>query len=491
MNNALKFTNKYFKDKRIRDRFDNILEAMYKKPNTSLSSLSEERKDTVGVFRFLSNSLFDVSSILNTYFTQVKKNLKKIYSLKSDKRLLIIQDTTSIDLSGLEISKELGYLAKSNNSFKNVNTTDVDKLKKYLKKGIDVHSAICVTPDGEPVDLISQKYLTRDFENYGKRADRKKKPVEKKEIFKWIETVISVLSLKLKLKLIFVGDRESDFNEFMTFNYGQKLDFVIRARIQRLIQFKNEDGKVIKANIKDWLLNSKQGFEFKTLIPRSREENEKEITLKVRYRKVSLIQKTVFKESKAFRKANNLPTSTKVEYQEVPVVNSVYIENTKEGISWLLFTTLPIDTDIQVLEIIKFYKHRWLIERFHYILKSGFLIENIQLKSENAIKKVFSMYSINAMRILRMTILSRTQGQRPCTIIFKEDEWKAIYISVKKSKIPTNFIPSLNEITKLLAKLGGFQGRKNDGEPGAKVIWRGLFALNHILKIYPLLVCKG
>jgi hypothetical protein len=34
--------------------------------------------------------------------------------------------------------------------------------------------------------------------------------------------------------------------------------------------------------------------------------------------------------------------------------------------------------------------------------------------------------------------------------------------------------PTLNEVLRLIAQVGGFLGRKSDGEPGAKTIWRGL-----------------
>ncbi len=34
--------------------------------------------------------------------------------------------------------------------------------------------------------------------------------------------------------------------------------------------------------------------------------------------------------------------------------------------------------------------------------------------------------------------------------------------------------PTLNEVLRLVAKLGGFLARKGDGEPGVKTIWLGL-----------------
>jgi len=40
--------------------------------------------------------------------------------------------------------------------------------------------------------------------------------------------------------------------------------------------------------------------------------------------------------------------------------------------------------------------------------------------------------------------------------------------------------PTLGEAMRLVAKLGGFRGRKGDGHPGATVLWRGLNRLADI-----------
>ena len=34
--------------------------------------------------------------------------------------------------------------------------------------------------------------------------------------------------------------------------------------------------------------------------------------------------------------------------------------------------------------------------------------------------------------------------------------------------------PTLNEVLRLIARVGGFLGRKGDGDPGVKTIWQGI-----------------
>lgn len=42
----------------------------------------------------------------------------------------------------------------------------------------------------------------------------------------------------------------------------------------------------------------------------------------------------------------------------------------------------------------------------------------------------------------------------------------------------------MKEAVLLIAQLGGFLARKSDGEPGIKVIWRGLMRLNIIVQTW-------
>ena len=56
--------------------------------------------------------------------------------------------------------------------------------------------------------------------------------------------------------------------------------------------------------------------------------------------------------------------------------------------------------------------------------------------------------------------------------MFEPDEWKAAFILNQKR--PPDTPPTLNEVVRLVARLGGFLARKSDGEPGVKTIWLGM-----------------
>lgn len=71
-----------------------------------------------------------------------------------------------------------------------------------------------------------------------------------------------------------------------------------------------------------------------------------------------------------------------------------------------------------------------------------------------------------------MTRIGAQCPELPCDIIFEEFEWKAIYSVTQRAKPPKN-PPSINEMIKIIAGVGGHLGRKNDPPPGYKALWIG------------------
>ena len=83
-------------------------------------------------------------------------------------------------------------------------------------------------------------------------------------------------------------------------------------------------------------------------------------------------------------------------------VVSAIEENPPTGITpieWLLLTTLEVNNFEEATCRIRWYTYRWLIERYHYVLKSGCRIEQLQLKTADRIKKALATYSIVAWRL--------------------------------------------------------------------------------------------
>jgi hypothetical protein len=143
---------------------------------------------------------------------------------------------------------------------------------------------------------------------------------------------------------------------------------------------------------------------------------------------------------------------------------------------------LPIENLEQAVEKVKWYRQRWRIERYHYVLKSGCKVEELQLESVNSLQNAISLYSVIAWKLLWVKYQSEAEPEVSCDNILEKNEWQALYCVINKVSIPPAQPPTLKEATLMIAKLGGFLGRKCDGNPGVKVIWRGLRRLFDIVE---------
>lgn len=149
--------------------------------------------------------------------------------------------------------------------------------------------------------------------------------------------------------------------------------------------------------------------------------------------------------------------------------------NTPPGvkpIAWRLLTNRTAETLADAAQRIDWYRARWEIEMLFLVLKEGCRVEALQLSTVERLERAFALFLIVSWRIARLMRLGRTLPDLDASLLFETEEWQAAYILAKKK--PPKKPPRLNEVLRLVARLGGFLGRKGDGEPGVKTIWLGL-----------------
>ena len=161
-----------------------------------------------------------------------------------------------------------------------------------------------------------------------------------------------------------------------------------------------------------------------------------------------------------------------------------------EAIEWWLLTTIPTSTVAEACERVEWYAARWWIEVYHKVLKSGCRIEARQFEQADRLKRYLALDSVVAWRVLYLTMVGRQTPNLSCSAILEEDEWQALYCFIHKVSLPPRTPPTLNEVTRWIAQLGGFLARAHDGQPGVIVIWRGLQRLQDIASTWQLLKTK-
>ena len=363
--------------------------------------------------------------------------LKTLERLDSEKVILKMQDTTELNFTSQKSMKDVGYLT-------------------YAKcNGLMVHTTLSVTENGLPVGIIAQKVWARDNELRGKASERSSKPIEEKESFRWLETLRDTERMFSNSQIqVMIGDRESDIYELFEIPRIKNSHFLVRGTQNRLIE--HIDKKLFTA-----LENADAKGYVNLDVGRKNGHQARTAELVVKY------------ESIRIKAAKNSKKKTNEIELNVILVEELEAPENIEPIKWILLTTLDITNLEDALKYVRWYSYRWLIERYHYVLKSGCQIENLQLDSGEKIKKALSIYSIIACRLLNITYKARKEPESSCEQIFEKKEWKMLYVLVhKNNKVPEE-PPKLKDAVLWMGRLGGFLARKSDGLPGVKNIWRG------------------
>lgn len=430
-------------------RFIRSIHTLSQKIGESIAGASDSKAEAKAMYRLIENKKVTEEVVLHAHRKATIQKMKESGELI----ILSVQDTTMLNYATHKKTKGLGDFGAGPD-----------------QKGLIVHSALAVTPKGIALGLLDQCIWTRDPEERGRRTEKRQKPIEEKESYKWLKSMDnSQIGIPKGIRLVHIGDREADVYEFFDHAIANQQDVLVRVVQNRVT---TEACKLF-----DQVKQEPPAGQLVVRIPRDTRRNlpEREATLEIRYSRVH-IQAPV-NTPKKFVKNRTVALSI-VHVQELCPPEGV------EPIKWYLATSMDIANLDEAVEKVNWYIQRWKIERFHYILKSGCEIEKKQNRTAERLQKLILIYSILSVRILGMTYLARQHPEEPCALFLEEEEWKVLYcIANRTSRVPQT-APTIQEAVSYLAKLGGFLGRKGDGEPGVKVIWKGLNELHTVLKHY-------
>lgn len=433
-----------FGDTRRDERFVKILDNLTVQPGSSIPRQNNNWYDTKATYEFFKNeevSIDSLGQLISSYGAS---------QIKSADPLLIIHDISNISYNDLK-AEGLGYLDNKEG------------------RGILCYSSIAATTQGFPLALMYQHTWTRPLEELGKSKSRKSRSFEDKETYQWYKGMTEVNKcLGDMLQKIHVADREADVYELFFSAYEKGTDLLIRARHNRQLSTGCSLWDQIAA------LSCKQ----KVTIQVPDETGKKKIDIKaeVRYQEVEILR----------------PSTSKNKYESV-TLTAIEIKQAgkvikeEDRICWKLLTTVEVKDVKDALQCVKWYTYRWLIERFHYVLKSGTKIEELQLKQASSLQKAISVYSLAAFRIMQLVYQSRSTPNTSCEVILTKEQWAVLYMLIhKQNKIPDK-APSLSDAVKWIGKLGGHLGRKSDGPPGLKTVWIGYQRLCDATNIYAIM----
>jgi hypothetical protein len=436
--------NSLYGDKRLDKRFNKIIDKLEAKPNTSVVQAFCDSHQSKACYRFWDNEKVTPELIL------LHHKEETISLTTSQKVILSIQDTTDIDFTARTSVEGLGYLEG-----------------EHLK-GIKVHTAISVSNCGQPLGILWQKQWVRKPEEYGKRHERKNKPTEQKESQRWIDCHNEINEeIPATTTVIHIADRESDIYDLLSSPRTENQHLLIRFVQNRRVN-DNEHKRM-----KEALAAAGTTGALQIKVARKKSQESRIATVTVKYVKLEI------------RPPKNRKTST--ENQPVTMTAIRIKEEAPPkgitGIEWFLLTTVPVNSIEDVKQCAKYYTYRWLIERYHYILKSGCQVEELQLETAARLMNAIATYCTVGWRIFFSTYLARNDPEADARTILSQDELEVLYLKFnpKAEALPMEPL-KIKETVIMIARLGGFMARKRDGMPGPKTIWRGFLSLESMVQ---------
>jgi len=299
-------------------------------------------------------------------------------------------------------------------------------------------------------------------------------PIEEKESHRWLESLESSVIGLAGTQVVTVCDREADMYEFFKFSQDLKQPILVRAKANRPVNKKYMYQKTGVTKLWEYINNQPVAGSYdleiqaKKKVKRTKEREARVANLEIKF--------GAFKLNPSTRLGSAMPDID---------MHAVYVfePNPPDGIEpidWMLLTSLEVNSLEEAYEKVQWYAHRWRIEMFHKVMKSGFRVEKCRLSEAERLIRYLTIMSIVAWRLFAITLLSRTNPDEPCSNIVAEDEWKVLFLKVNKNKKLPKEAPKVSEVVVWIARLGGFLARKNDGHPGIITLWRGWKRLNDL-----------
>ena len=445
-------------DERLNKRFATLVEAFVERPAASIPEACGSWAATQAAYRFFGNDAVVPDTL--------REAMAQATAARAQGRpvILAVQDRTSLDYTS------------------HTDTSGLGPLENPQHRGLFAHSTLAVDPEGGvPLGVVGQQVWARESQRVGKRHQRKEVPIEAKESQRWLVGLQETHArLSVVARVVTVADREADIYELFALAYHLPGEWLIRARHDRRVAGELahlvatvEAAPVCARTLVELVRTNKREARLATL-----EVRRAQVTLLPPRRAVKVIQHWWAQHPQT---AHLAPASLEPLTVGVVLAREVDAPADAEPVEWLLLTSLPVATTEDALLCISYYRLRWLVERYHFVLKSGCLLERLQLESAERLQRALAVYSEVAWRLLWLTYEARACPEAPCTVVFDEPTWQLLVLADCPTAALPLVPPDLRTAVRKVAMLGGFLGRKGDGEPGVKTLWRGLRRLTDMV----------
>ena len=435
-----------FSDKRLDKRGNLIASSLIKSRSSSIKGITNNEAEQKGFYRFLENKEVEESQLTVELTQRCRLNVK-------DRNVIVIQDTSSIGLS-----KHSNHLKPD---------SGIGFVGNKLGIGFLAHCSLVIDADEGTMLGFSDVHLWHrkdDKSNHTTRA-YKKQFIEDKESFRWIQSGYnSKKILESARSITIIEDREGDIYEQFCLLPDDKTHLLIRSRDNRKLA---NGSRLYDILALEPLAGT---YSFRVESDKRKRKEGRIATIEVRYKKV-LIQKPSGKISK------RLPTQLELYAVEAKEIKGPK----KDAVKWRLLTTHPVTTFEEAIAVINKYRQRWYIEQvFRLLKKQGFKIEDSELTSGWAIRKLTILLLNNVLRVIQLLLAYGNEESQPITEVFSSEEIVCLEVLAnkmeqKETQVKNNYSKDkLSWASWVIARIGGWKGYTKQRPPGPITMKRGL-----------------
>lgn len=434
-------------DKKRTKRIVKVATKMANKPEASLPNQMETWCDLKAAYRLFRAPGVTFQEIIAPHCRQTRN------SCQPGEVKLIVSDTTEADFSSLSKAEGLGPIGNGSG------------------RGFFLHTAMMIDAVTHRVDGIAAAGTFYRRERKGRKPHRnsqRRNPDRESAI--WGKTYDRVGSPPEGVTWIHVCDRAADDIEVMWRALYWRCGFVIRAaRLTRKIL--TPEG--IEQPLKDYLATLPQQGTREIAVRATSRTPARKATVTLRYGNVGIPLSAVLTPwLKEHRPPGPLQAGV-VELLEMNPPKGV------KPVRWVLYTHTQIRQEADAETTIQHYEQRPTVEDYHKGIKTGCSIEQRRLLRAHGLENILAICIIIAIRLLQLKTAALETPDRPARELVPLS-W--IQMLRKVRNLPLIPEMTIRDFIRQLAGLGGFLGRKHDGEPGWITLWRGFEKLILMLR---------
>ncbi len=454
------------KDTRLNNRLAEVLGQLGGRPTASIPAACGGHAEMTAAYRLFENEKVNFDNVLQPHIDATRRRMA------GQPVVILAQDTTEVDLTRPERQ-----------------VVGAGPLDGGPRRGVFLHLLHAFTPDGTPLGTAHATVWARDdkpaLSASERSKQRKQTPIEEKESQRWIDTfrqACAVARLAPGPHFVCVADSEGDIYELLAEACAEprEVDWIIRACQNRALDNSGgkETGQVKPADnearhVREQVMAGDVVFT-QAINIRGRKAK---ISCENRGRRQPRKSRQAEVEVRAARVTLRPPPRPDRKLPPVSVnvvlVREIDPPADEAPVEWMLLTSLPVDDAEQVRQVTQYYCVRWLIEVFFRTLKSGCRVQERRFEHVDRMQPCLAVYLIVTWRTLYVCRLGRGLPEASCEAVFEPAEWKSVYRVVRRRPPPPQ-PPTLSEMVRMVAQLGGYVNRKRGDEPGPQTVWLGL-----------------